>query len=70
MIITEKICDVLFKLQHAHNSPPVVVHGDNIKPYVETFEWFRVPTQSVEIVPDLKNFEIAMSAQDLSLKFF
>ena len=34
-IITEKICDLLSKLQYAQNSSPVVVHGDNIKPYVE-----------------------------------
>ena len=72
LIITEKICDVLFKLQHAQNSPHVDVHGDNIKPYVgpETFEWFRVPTQSAEIVPflDLKSFEMKMSAQVFSLE--
>ena len=45
-VIVEKICDVLFKLQYAQNSSPVIVHGDNIKPYkgAERLDWFQVPT--------------------------
>ncbi|MCG8109893.1 MAG: hypothetical protein JAZ10_03920, partial [Candidatus Thiodiazotropha endolucinida] len=51
-VITERLCDVLFKIQHAQNSPPVVVHGDNIKPYngTEKLDWFHIPTQVVEVV--------------------
>ena len=59
-IITEKICDVLFKLQHAENSPPVVVHGDNIKPYngTEKLDWFQSCEQTIETVvfPCLRHY--------------
>ena len=51
-VITGKICDVLFKLQHAENSPPVVVYGDNIKSYngTEKLDWFQSSEQAIETV--------------------
>ena len=49
LLIPEMICDVLFKLQHVENSPCVVVHGDNIKPYNETEKlvWFQSSEQAI-----------------------
>ena len=31
--ITQKLCDVLFRIQNARNTPSVVIHGDNLKKY-------------------------------------
>ena len=32
-MVTEKFCDVLFRLKHSAYSPSVVIHGDNLKHY-------------------------------------
>ena len=32
-IITEKHCDVLFRIKHSDSSPSVIIHGDNLKIY-------------------------------------
>ena len=32
-MVTEKLCDVLFRLKHSADSPSVVIHGDNMKLY-------------------------------------
>ena len=42
-IIMEKLNEVLFKIQHSKNSKPVIIHGDNLKPYNgrKKFAWFN-----------------------------
>lgn len=30
----EKLCDILFRIQHSRNSPSIVIHGDNLKKYI------------------------------------
>ncbi|MCG7878552.1 MAG: hypothetical protein N0C90_19805 [Candidatus Thiodiazotropha endolucinida] len=32
-IITEKLCDVLFRIKHSEHFPSVIIHGDNLKKY-------------------------------------
>ena len=32
-IITENLCDVLFKIKHSDSSSSVIIHGDNLKKY-------------------------------------
>ncbi|CAC5367980.1 unnamed protein product [Mytilus coruscus] len=60
-VITKKLSDVLYRIQHAKNSPPVVVHGDNLKPYrvSKKLKWFKqgVINENVTVsFPDLNNF--------------
>lgn len=59
-IIIEKLTDVLFKIKHSHNSPPVIIHADNLKPYKgeKTMPWFkRNKTILDATIPDLSLFE-------------
>ena len=59
-IIIEKLTDVLFKIKHSHNSPPVIIHADNLKPYKgeKTMPWFK-PSKTIldATIPDLSLFE-------------
>ena len=60
-VIINKLSDVLYRIQHAKNSPPVVVHGDNLKPYrgSKKLKWFKqgVINENVTVsFPDLDNF--------------
>lgn len=59
-IIIEKLTDVLFKIKHSHNSPPVIIHADNLKPYKgeKTMPWFK-PNKTIldATIPDLSLFE-------------
>ena len=32
-IITEKLCDILFRIKHSDSSPSLIMHGDNLKKY-------------------------------------
>ena len=38
----------MFKIQHSKNSNPVIVHGDNLKPYFgqKQFTWFNSSSES------------------------
>lgn len=59
-VITEKLSDVLYRIQHEKNAPSVVIHADNIKPYRGSVKinWFKVsqnPKEAEE--PKLQYFE-------------
>ena len=58
-MVTEKLCDVLFRLKHSADSPSVVIHGDNMKLYHgEQKLYIQVPpTQVTDIrFPDITEF--------------
>ena len=57
--ISEKLCDVLFRIRHSDSSPSVIIHGDNLKRYhgPKTIV-LRTDThvQTVIKQPDLQSF--------------
>ncbi|CAC5398973.1 unnamed protein product [Mytilus coruscus] len=60
-VITKKLRDVLYRIQHAKISPSVVVHGDNLKPYrgSKKLKWFKQGAINENVTvsfPDLDNF--------------
>lgn len=62
-VICEKLSDVLFKIKFSRNSTPVVVHGDNLKPYSgdKKFDWFNLELENTsenEVMefPELDHF--------------
>ena len=69
-VITEKLSDVVFKIKHSKNSPTVIIHGDNLKPYKgnKTAKWFKGSTVSKTPVtlPSLHEFSEANLPDDRS----
>ena len=58
-IISEKLCDVLFRIRHSDSSPSVIIHGDNLKRYHgPKIIVLRTDThvQTVIKQPDLQSF--------------
>lgn len=58
--ITNKICDVLFRIQNSRNLPSVIIHGDNLKKYfgekTVDLQPARVLQQGVVLQPRLQEF--------------
>jgi hypothetical protein len=70
-VIIDKLGDVIFKIQHSRASVPVVIYGDNLKPYKgnKMASWFKeiVREKTPVELPDVaKFFETALDQQDLS----
>ena len=70
-VIIDKLGDVIFKIQHSRASIPVVIYGDNLKPYKgnKMASWFKeiVREKTPVELPDVaKFFETALDQQDLS----
>lgn len=70
-IIIEKLSDILFRIKFSKNSVPVIVHGDNLKPYLgqRVIDWFEPPNaestgNSHDIdFPDLEDYATPCNAQ-------
>ena len=63
-MVIGKLCDVLFRIKHSANSPSVVIHGDNLKPYHGNRQLdFQVPNigESEVRFPDIRGFTTAHS---------
>ncbi|VDI65716.1 Hypothetical predicted protein [Mytilus galloprovincialis] len=45
-VITEKLTDVLFRIKHSKNSPAIIIHADNLKPYrgETSVPWYKPKT--------------------------
>lgn len=61
-VITKKISEVLYKIQHKKDLPGVVVHGDNLKEYKgeKKINWFNGGFQEENLpteLPDLEYFK-------------
>ena len=60
-VIIEKLTDVLFKIKHSKNSPAVIIHADNLKPYRGEISptWYKPhkTNKSDANLPDLQFFE-------------
>ena len=73
-VIVEKLTDVLFKIKHSKNSPIVVIHADNLKPYHGeiSLPWYKPQITTFEgELPDLnyfKNTETCSENTDVEIK--
>lgn len=58
--VVDKFSEVIFKIQHSQKSPPVIIHGDNLKPYRgnKKLDWVaKIPRKQVPAVfPTLSRF--------------
>ncbi|CAC5396589.1 unnamed protein product [Mytilus coruscus] len=45
-VITEKLTDVLFRIKQSKNSPAIIIHADNLKPYrgETSVPWYKPKT--------------------------
>lgn len=68
-MITEKLCDVLFRIKHSDSSSSVIIHGDNLKKYYgpKTIT-LRADRHVHNIVeqPNLQAFEYLDSQENVS----
>ena len=56
-VVVERLTDVLFKIKHSKNSPVVVIHADNLKPYYgkNSIDWCK--PQKTTLDGELPNIE-------------
>ena len=72
-----KFSDVLFKIHHARNAHPVVVHGDNVKEYrgSRKITWFSPKQEEISInraasLPILDDFQLSQQEHEAQDKQF
>lgn len=65
-IITKKISEVLYKIQHKKDLPGVVVHGYNVKEYKgeKKINWFNRGIQEETLPTELPNLEAFKNTND------
>lgn len=65
--ITEKLCDIIFRIKHSSTSPDVVIHSDNLKRYYGD-KHVDVETGSQQVMlPNMPNIQEIVSQNNNSI---